>query len=119
MRLKSPFVKFLLICVFCMAWPSFSFSQIGVDTTQKIIQFSGIAVDADSLTPLPFVAIVVRNSERGVYSNINGYYSIVVQPKDTVDFFALGYHRGTFIIADTFRTNSYTHVQALKIDTII
>ncbi|HET6990694.1 MAG TPA: carboxypeptidase-like regulatory domain-containing protein [Bacteroidia bacterium] len=120
MRLNSVFGKFLLVCAFCMALPAFSHAQVvGVDTTKKIIQFSGIAVDADSLTPLPFVAIVIRHSERGVYSNVKGYYSMVVQPKDTVDFFALGYHNATFIITDTFTSNQYTHVQALRIDTIL
>jgi hypothetical protein len=119
MRVNSTFGKFLLICAFCMAIPSFSFSQVGIDTTKKIIQFSGIAVDADSLSPLPFVAIVVRHTERGVYSNVQGYYSIVVTPKDTLDFFALGYHKATFIVSDTFKSNQYTHVQALRIDTIL
>ncbi|MCX6311625.1 MAG: carboxypeptidase-like regulatory domain-containing protein [Bacteroidetes bacterium] len=102
-----------------MALPLLLKSQTAIDSTKKIIQFSGIAVDADSLTPLPFVAIVVRHTERGVYSNMKGYYSIVVQPKDTIDFYALGYHRASFIIADTFTTNQYTHVQGLHTDTII
>lgn len=78
-----------------------------------------MAVDADSLTPLPYVAIVIRHSERGVYSNANGYYSIVTQEKDTVDFYALGYHKATFVIGDTFHTDAFTHVQALRIDTIL
>jgi hypothetical protein len=119
MQVRKILVNLLLVCCFGLAAPAQLKAQFKIDSTQKIIQFSGIAVDADSLTPLPFVAIVVRNSQRGVYSNINCYYSMVVQPRDTVDFFALGYHRGTFIIADTFRTNQYIHVQALKIDTIM
>jgi hypothetical protein len=119
MQAHKLFINLLLVCIFGLAAPASLKAQVKKDSTQKIIQFSGIAVDADSLTPLPFVAIVVRNSQRGVYSNINGYYSMVVQPRDTVDFFALGYHRGTYVVADTFRTNQYIHVQALKIDTIL
>ncbi len=119
MSLQKIFTRSLLICLFGLALPSFAKAQTGVDSTKKIIQFSGIAVDGDSLTPLPYVAIVVRHTERGVYSNVNGYYSIIVQPKDTVDFYALGYRRGTYILADTFKTNQYTHVQALRIDTIM
>ncbi len=117
--MKTVLGKFLLICAFSIALPILLKSQTAIDSTKKIIQFSGIVVDADSLTPLPFVAIIVRHTERGVYSNMKGYYSMVVQPKDTLDFFALGYRRGSFIIADTFRTNQYTHVQALRIDTIL
>ena len=96
-----------------------AFSQTATDTSRKVIQFSGMVVDADSLNALPYVAIVVRHSERGVYSNVNGYYSIVAQEKDTIDFYALGYHRASFILPDTFTTNQYTHVQTLRLDTIL
>ncbi|MEO5642466.1 MAG: hypothetical protein ABIQ40_19080 [Bacteroidia bacterium] len=118
MQVKKIVGRFLLLCLFGVA-PSFSVAQTSIDSTKKIIQFSGIVVDADSLTPLPYVAMVVRHTQRGVYSNLTGYYSMVVQPNDTVDFFALGYHRGTLILPDTFKTNQFTHVQALRIDTIM
>jgi hypothetical protein len=87
------------------------------DTSLRVIQFSGMVMDRDSLTPLPFVAVVIRNSERGVYTNANGYYSIVVQEKDTVDFFTLGYYKATFVLGDTFASNAYNHVQTMKLDT--
>ncbi len=119
MRLKIFMHKFLLLCALGFAFPFLGVSQTVTDTSRKVIQFSGIAVDADSLSPLPFVAIVIRHTERGVYSNEKGYYSIVAQEKDTIDFFALGYHKATFVLPDTFRTTQYTHVQALKTDTIL
>jgi hypothetical protein len=117
MQLQRIVSKYLLICFFGLALPVFSFAQ--TDSTKNVIQFSGIVVDLDSLTPLPYVAVVVRHTERGVYSNMNGYYSMVVLPKDTVDFYALGYHRGTFVMADTFTTDQFTYVQALRVDTIL
>ncbi|CAN5908898.1 hypothetical protein BH11BAC7_BH11BAC7_23980 [soil metagenome] len=117
MQVRKIVGRFLLLCLLGMA-PSFLSAQ-NIDSTKKIIQFSGIVVDADSLTPLPYVAMVVRHTPRGVYSNLKGYYSMVVQPNDTVDFFALGYHRGTLILPDTFKTDQFTHVQALRIDTIM
>lgn len=118
MQLKKIWGKYLLICLFGLA-PAFSTAQTSIDSTKKIIQFSGIVVDSDSLSPLPYVAIVVRHTQRGVYSNIQGYYSIVVQPKDTIDFYALGYHTGSIVLVDTFKTDQFTHVQALRIDTIL
>lgn len=112
-------VKLLISCAFSLALPTLAHSQVNLIAKKNVIQFSGIAVDADSLTPLPYVAIIIRNKERGVYSNENGYYSFVVEPNDTLDFYALGYHRAGFIISDTISTNHYTHVQALRIDTIL
>lgn len=119
---KSQFaVKILLLCLLGMGSAHFALAQKApaADTSRKIIQFSGIVVDADSLNSLPYVAIVIRHTERGVYSNINGYYSIVAQEKDTIDFYALGYRRATFILPDTFTVNNYTHVQTMKLDTIL
>lgn len=118
MQLKKLLGRYLIICLFGLV-PVLSTAQTSIDSTKKIIQFSGIVVDADSLTPLPYVAIVVRHTQRGVYSNMQGYYSIVVQPNDTVDFFALGYHQGSITLADTFKTDQFTAVQALRIDTIL
>lgn len=112
--------KVLAFCAICMGLGILAPAQTApADTSRKIIQFSGLVVDADSLSALPYVAIVIRNSDRGVYSNINGYYSIVAQEKDTIDFYALGYHRATFVLPDTFTVNNYTHVQSLKLDTIM
>jgi len=119
MELKFYMRKFLLLCTFCFAISFFGNAQTSADTSRKIIQFSGIAIDADSLTPLPYVAIVIRHSERGVYSNEKGYYAIVAQEKDTIDFFSMGYHKATFVLADTFKANQYTHIQGLKMDTIL
>ncbi|HEU4717152.1 MAG TPA: carboxypeptidase-like regulatory domain-containing protein [Bacteroidia bacterium] len=106
-----------LLCL--LPFSSAAQQTIPTDTTRKIIQFSGIVLDADSLNGIPYVAIVVRHSERGVYSNLNGYYSMVVQAKDTIDFYALGYKRASFILPDTITSDNYNHVQALKLDTIL
>jgi hypothetical protein len=125
MRISSLSGKFLLVCALGLLLPFAVSGQAApaavakADTSRKIIQFSGLVVDGDSLNALPFVAIVIRNSERGVYSNMNGYYSIVVEERDTVDFYALGYRRASFVLPDTFTTNAYNHVQTLRIDTIL
>ncbi|HLG02155.1 MAG TPA: carboxypeptidase-like regulatory domain-containing protein [Bacteroidia bacterium] len=118
---KGPFSIIWLLagmCFFLQARTAIS-QTAPADTSRKIIQLSGIVVDNDSLNSLPFVAIIVRNSTRGVYSNVHGYYSIVAQERDTIDFYTLGYWRATFVLEDTFRiTNNYNHVQTMRLDTI-
>lgn len=95
-------------------------AQTRADSVRTIIQLSGMMVDADSLQPLPFVAVVIKNSTRGVYSTPTGYYSIVVQERDTIEYFALGYKRGVFVVPDTFtRPGTITHIQALRADTML
>jgi len=94
-------------------------AQTSADTTRKVVQFSGMVIDADSLYPIPFVAIVVKNSARGVYSTGSGYYSIVLQEKDTLEFYSLGYVTGVYVVPDTFTTSQVNHVQTLRMDTVL
>jgi hypothetical protein len=89
------------------------------DTTRKVVQVSGMTIDADSLYPIPFVAIIIKGSQRGVYSTGSGYYSIVAQENDTLEFYSLGYKTGTYILPDTFSQSQVNHVQALRMDTIL
>lgn len=112
-------IIFSCICGLILSFTVQAQNLTPADTSRKIIQFSGVVVENDSLYPLGYVAIVIRNTSRGVYSNMNGYYSIVVQENDTIDFIALGYRRSSFIMPDTFATvNQYNHVQSLRVDTI-
>ena len=55
------------------------FSGIGMATEQRII--SGTVSD-ESGAPLPGVTVMVLNTSRGTLTDIKGYYSITVTPKD-------------------------------------
>jgi hypothetical protein len=63
-----------------------------------LVQFSGVTITADSLNPVPYAHIVVKNSPRGTVSDSYGYFSFVAHIGDTVLFDALGYKPATFII---------------------
>ncbi|MCE2772079.1 MAG: hypothetical protein LW750_01340 [Bacteroidetes bacterium] len=116
---KSMVIAFLLCMAVLGADVAFAQTSPKADISRKIIQFSGLLLDADSLYPIPYAAVVIRNTTRGEYSSATGFYSLVVQEKDTVDFYALGYKRGSFVVPDTFTTSTFNHVQALQLDTIL
>jgi len=82
-----------------------------------LIQFSGVAVDHDSLKPIPFVSIMIKNSNRGTISDYFGYFSFVAEANDTIDFNALGYRKISYVIPDTLSTDKYSLIQVLKKDT--
>ncbi|GAB4147892.1 MAG: hypothetical protein Fur0041_21700 [Bacteroidia bacterium] len=111
--------KLLFILLSCISLSVYSQQVVGTDSTRRLIQFSGLLLDADSLYPIPYAAVVIRHTTRGAYSSPNGYYSLVVQNRDTVDFYALGYKRAYFVIPDTITTSMYNHVQSVKLDTIL
>jgi hypothetical protein len=110
----------LVLCAFLCGNTMECVAQTSADTNaRKVVQFSGMTIDADSLFPIPFVAIVIKGTSRGVYSTGSGYYSIVAQEKDTLEFYSLGYKTGVYILPDTFTISQVNHVQTLKMDTVL
>jgi hypothetical protein len=110
---------FKLSCIsgFFIFFISGLYAQQAAKTT-NLIQFSGVVVEGDSLRPVPYASIMVRNSYRGTVSDYFGYFSFVAQKGDTMDFSAIGYRDASYIIPDTLSTNKYSLIQVLGTDTI-
>jgi len=86
--------------------------------SKKLIQFSGIVVNADSLQPIPYSSVIIQNTSRGTISDYFGYFSFVAQVNDTIEFSAIGFQTAKYIIPDTLTNNIYSIIQVLKSDTI-
>ena len=81
MKMKSCFLV-VGLCMLC----SYGFAQEG----ERIIK--GKVVDSISVESLPYVNIRIKNSDRGVSSNIQGQFEISVFPHDTLVFSFVGYY---------------------------
>lgn len=94
------------------------FAQIKEE--EKLVQFSGIVLDGTTteLLPVPYTNILVKEKGRGTYSDFNGFFSIVVEKGDLVEFSAIGYRSVIFRIPDTLKENRYSLVQLMTQDTI-
>lgn len=97
--------------------PFFSFAQI-LDKDQ-LVQFSGVVVTADSLIPIPYTSVMIRNSNRGTVSDYYGFFSFVAKMGDSIEFTAIGYKRAVFIIPDTLEDYRCSMIQILKPDTVM
>jgi hypothetical protein len=86
--------------------------------TVPLIQFSGMVLDQDSLTPIPFVSIVIKGTERGTVSLVNGFFSMIVKAGDELEFSSITHKNRTFKIADTLREKYYYAIQVLTKDTV-
>ncbi len=84
----------------------------------KLVQFSGITITADSLNPVAFTKIVVKQTHRTTNTDVNGFFSFVARKNDTILFTALGYKPSTFIIPDTITKNRYSLIQLMTADTL-
>ena len=89
------------------------------DVTDNLLQFSGIIVTGDSLKPVPYANILIKNTHRGTTSDFFGYFSFVAQMGDTVLFSHVGFKRNRFIIPDSLSTNRYSLIQVLITDTVL
>ncbi|MCX6252704.1 MAG: carboxypeptidase-like regulatory domain-containing protein [Bacteroidetes bacterium] len=88
------------------------------ETDKDLVQFSGITITADSLNPVPFTKILIRNTKKGTTSDVNGYFSFVAKKHDSIIFTALGFKPERFIIPDTITKNRYSLIQLMTADTI-
>lgn len=85
---------------------------------RSVIQVSGLVVTGDSLAPVPFTTVWVKNSRRGTITDYYGFFSIAVHERDTLRFSAVGFKDYQFVVPDTLTHNRYSAIQVMTRDTI-
>ncbi len=85
---------------------------------RRVIQFSGLVVTGDSLRPVPFTNIWVKNTRRGTISDYYGFFSLAVNEKDTLRFSAVGFKEVLYVVPDTLTQSRYSAIQIMTSDTI-
>lgn len=86
---------------------------------ERVIQFSGVLVDADDLTPLPYATIQIEGTNRGAISNINGFFTFAAMVGDRIVFTSVGYRPVHIVLSDTLTGDRYSVVQSMVQDTIM
>jgi hypothetical protein len=89
-----------------------------IDTS--LVQFSGLVLDGtdQNLFPVPYTNILVVGKARGTYSDLKGFFSIVVEKGDTIEFSAVGYKTVQYAIPMDMQDNRYSMVQLMTQDLI-
>lgn len=88
----------------------------------SLIQLSGVVLTEDDrgqLMPLSLADVYVKGKNRGTYTDLDGFFSLVVQKGETVVFGYLGYRSIEYLVPDTLQQNRYTVVQYLSRDTLL
>lgn len=92
-------LQYLFVLLFCMTI-GLSFGQ----GKQKLIQFSGLIVEGDSLLGIPGAHVFIPKAGRGASTNLLGYFSLPALPGDTILVLAIGYKRQYYVIpTDTLK----------------
>lgn len=111
--------KCLQLLFFISLFPGVeSFGQSGKLEPSRLIQFSGVVVSSDSLQPIPFANVMIRNARRGTITDYYGFFSIVAMKGDTIDFQCVGFKTAGYILPDTLDDQHYSMIQVLMLDTI-
>lgn len=95
-----------------------SFNASAQTTRRNVIQFSGVVVSADSLSPIPYANVTVKNSYYGTISDYYGFFSFVAQAGDTINFSSVGYQKAQYIIPEDLAESRYSVIQVMNRDTI-
>ena len=86
----------------------------------NLVQFTGMVLDGTTadLIPVPFTNIIVKDKGRGTYTDFSGFFSIVVEKGDVVEFSAVGYKTVEYLIPRDLKDNRYSLVQLMTQDTV-
>jgi hypothetical protein len=90
-----------------------------VQKSNKLVQFSGIITDTDSNSVVPYVTITnVSNKGQKYAANYQGYFSIIVNPGDSLIFSAIGFNYKALVLPSEINQSSYTEMIKMKPETV-
>jgi len=88
---------------------------------QEVVQLSGVVIaeEGEEAIGLPYTNVAVKGTSRGTITEIDGFFSMVVDKGETIVFSRIGYKNEEYIIPDTLTSNSQYIVQSLVKDTVL
>lgn len=104
-----------IILLFIMCFSAFQASSQSHEN--DLVQFSGVVITSDSLQPIPFTNVIIKRTQRGTTADYFGFFSIVANKTDIIQFSATGFKKAEFQIPDTLKENRYSLIQVLSSDT--
>jgi hypothetical protein len=108
----------ILFCLLILFSATAAFAQ--TDPERQLVQFTGMVLDGsdEQLYPVPYTNILVKEKSRGTYSDLRGFFSIVVEKGDVIVFSAIGYKTVEYKIPLDLKDDRYSIVQLMTQDII-
>lgn len=97
---------------------SFGAARAQSDSTLQVVQFSGLVVAGDSLSPVAFTTVYRERDKRGTITDNLGFFSIPAFAGDTIMFSGVGFLTSSYVIPDTLESRRYNMIQVLRKDTV-
>ncbi len=92
-------------------------SVMAQQNDDDLVQLSGFAVSLDSSKVLPYINLRINGGNKGTYTDLGGYFSLVVRKTDRVLFTAIGLRPVEFTMPKDFEGSKLNTVVPLSDDT--
>lgn len=112
--MKIVYIPLVIVLLFLVAGNQRLHAQDVPD--QKIIQLSGVILNADSTVAIPGVNIYVPRKGRGTSSNRYGYFSMPVMAGDSVVFSFIGLKRQSVKIPEDIQEDKLSYILTMVED---
>jgi hypothetical protein len=120
-NLVSLFVKKLLLpsfLIICFSLLASGWAHAQDQRERKVVQLSGIILNADSTDAVPGVNIYVPKKGRGTSSGRFGYFSMPVLEGDSVVFSFIGLKRQTYKVPENMNDDRISLILTMELDEI-
>jgi hypothetical protein len=108
--------RILLLILFVCSFLTPGISQVK-DNSEKKILFQGLVQDSETLSKISGAQIMINRKFSSV-STTDGTFAFLVNKRDTVVFYSLGYNPATMLISDTLSGKEFIAGIYLKSDTL-
>lgn len=110
-------MKYIVLSVLCTLLATTAL--LAQQREGNLVQFSGLVLDGtdEQLVPVPYANIVVKDRNRGSYTDLKGFFSIVVQKGDVIQFSAVGYKTVEYEVPPDMEGDRKSIVQLMTRDT--
>lgn len=95
-------LRFLLFLFLCSLSLSLQAQEDG-----PIIQISGFVYAQDSTETVPYAHVINKTKRQGTVASLDGFFSVLAKPGDTLSFSAIGYQKKLFAAPDQEEDRMY------------
>ncbi|EPR65785.1 carboxypeptidase-like regulatory domain-containing protein [Cyclobacterium qasimii] len=114
--MRQRLIILIVVCIGFFGNANDAFSQETPE--KKVVQFSGVILNADSTTAIPGVNIYVPRKGRGTSSNRFGYFSMPVVAGDSIVFSYIGLKRQSIKIPEDIEKEDVSYILTMVQDEI-
>ncbi|ELR69082.1 hypothetical protein C900_05471 [Fulvivirga imtechensis AK7] len=112
MKRYSLFAILLIVCV------TITFAQ-KQKSPAKAVRVVGVVVDADDHVVVPYVNIAIAGTHYGTSADASGYFSIFINPGDTLMFSSIGFSDAAFVMPFKLEGDEYSLLQLMRKEAVM